>query len=142
MKRKLNVFCFLLRNHHGLRILDVTTSILLTDVVSTIVDATTDTAARTATTVRHMAIQVPPGRDSKKMIFEDMIIAIEISKDKEFPMMKVTRSWKIIQLLPPQQLLRIRVTLTCNKKYLERQSFSLRQSETPMNLFLEVYLKV
>ena len=50
------------------------------DVVS--IDATTDTGARTATTVRHMAIQVPPGRDSKKSILED-IIAIEISKDKE-----------------------------------------------------------
>ena len=46
------------------------------------IDATTDTGARTATTVRHMAIQVPPGRDSKKAILED-IIAIEISKDKE-----------------------------------------------------------
>lgn len=48
------------------------------DVVS--VDATTDNAARTATTVRHMAIQVPPGPDSKKSILED-IIAVEISKD-------------------------------------------------------------
>jgi ATP-dependent RNA helicase DDX21 len=50
------------------------------DVVS--IDATTDTGARTATTVRHMAIQVPPGRESKMAILED-IIAIEISKDKE-----------------------------------------------------------
>jgi ATP-dependent RNA helicase DDX21 len=49
-----------------------------TDVVS--VDATTDNQARTATTVRHMAIQVPPGPDSKKSILED-IIAVEISKD-------------------------------------------------------------
>jgi len=44
------------------------------------VDATTDKSARTATTVRHMAIQVPPGPDSKKAILED-IIAVEISKD-------------------------------------------------------------
>ena len=44
------------------------------------VDATTDQSARTATTVRHMAIQVPPGRDSKQSILED-IIAVEISKD-------------------------------------------------------------
>lgn len=36
--------------------------------------------ARVATTVRHMAIQVPPGPDSKKAILED-IIAVEISKD-------------------------------------------------------------
>ena len=50
------------------------------DVLS--IDATTDRGARTATTVRHMAIQVPPGPDSKKAILED-IIAIEISKDKE-----------------------------------------------------------
>ena len=49
-----------------------------TNVVS--VDATTDNQARTATTVRHMAIQVPPGPDSKKSILED-IIAVEISKD-------------------------------------------------------------
>lgn len=48
------------------------------DVVS--IDATTDNTARTATTVRHMAIQVPPGRDSKQSILED-IIAVEISKD-------------------------------------------------------------
>ena len=44
------------------------------------IDATTDQSARTATTVRHMAIQVPPGSDSKKSILED-IIAVEISKD-------------------------------------------------------------
>lgn len=49
-----------------------------TDVLS--IDATTDNQARTATTVRHMAIQVPPGPDSKKAILED-IIAVEISKD-------------------------------------------------------------
>jgi len=48
------------------------------DVVS--IDATSDNAARTATTVRHIAIQVPPGSDSKKAILED-IIAVEISKD-------------------------------------------------------------
>jgi ATP-dependent RNA helicase DDX21 len=49
------------------------------DVLS--IDATADTGgARTATTVRHMAIQVPPGLASKKAILED-IIAIEISKD-------------------------------------------------------------
>jgi ATP-dependent RNA helicase DDX21 len=50
------------------------------DVLS--IDATTDQNARTATTVRHMAIQVPPGSDSKKSILED-IIAVEISKDVE-----------------------------------------------------------
>jgi len=44
------------------------------------IDATSDNEARTATTVRHVAIQVPPGADSKKMILED-IIAVEISKD-------------------------------------------------------------
>lgn len=44
------------------------------------IDATTDNQARTATTVRHMAIQVPPGPNSKKAILED-IIAVEISKD-------------------------------------------------------------
>ena len=36
--------------------------------------------ARTATTVRHTAIQVPFGADAKKAILED-IIAVEISKD-------------------------------------------------------------
>ena len=36
--------------------------------------------ARTATTVRHTAIQVPFGSDAKKAILED-IIAVEISKD-------------------------------------------------------------
>lgn len=36
--------------------------------------------ARVATTVRHVAIQVPPGLESKKAMLED-IIAIEISKD-------------------------------------------------------------
>lgn len=48
------------------------------DVMS--IDATTDQSARTATTVRHMAIQLPPGSESKKAILED-IIAVEISKD-------------------------------------------------------------
>ena len=44
------------------------------------IDASADNSARTATTVRHIAIQVPPGPDSKKSILED-IIAVEISKD-------------------------------------------------------------
>jgi ATP-dependent RNA helicase DDX21 len=45
------------------------------------IDATGDEGgARVAKTVRHIAIQVPPGRDSKKSILED-IIAVEISKD-------------------------------------------------------------
>ena len=45
------------------------------------IDATSDTGgARVATTVRHIAIQVLPGVDSKKSILED-IIAVEISKD-------------------------------------------------------------
>jgi len=45
------------------------------------IDSTTaDTGARTAKTVRHVAIQVPPGMDSKKAILED-IIAVELSKD-------------------------------------------------------------
>jgi ATP-dependent RNA helicase DDX21 len=39
-----------------------------------------ESGARTATTVRHLAVQVPPGPDSKKAILED-IIAVEISKD-------------------------------------------------------------
>ena len=38
--------------------------------------------ARVATTVRHMAVQLPPGADSKKAILED-IIAIEISRDRK-----------------------------------------------------------
>lgn len=38
--------------------------------------------ARTATTVRHTAVQVPPGPDAKKAILED-IIAVEISKDAD-----------------------------------------------------------
>lgn len=38
--------------------------------------------ARTATTVRHLAIQVPPGPHSKKSILED-IIAVEISRDSK-----------------------------------------------------------
>jgi len=45
------------------------------------IDATGETGgARVATTVRHIAIQTPPGVDSKKDILED-IIAVEISKD-------------------------------------------------------------
>lgn len=45
------------------------------------IDATGDTGgARVATTVRHIAIQTPPGVESKKDILED-IIAVEISKD-------------------------------------------------------------
>jgi len=38
--------------------------------------------ARTSTTVRHVAIQVPPGADSRTRILED-IIAVEISKESE-----------------------------------------------------------
>lgn len=38
--------------------------------------------ARTATTVRHTAIQLPPGADAKKAVLED-IIAVEISKDAD-----------------------------------------------------------
>lgn len=49
------------------------------DVVA--IDATGDEGgARVANTVRHMAVQVPPG--SKNSVLED-IIAIEISKDKK-----------------------------------------------------------
>eukprot|EP00539_Tryblionella_compressa_P000825 CAMPEP_0178750860 /NCGR_PEP_ID=MMETSP0744-20121128/10224_1 /TAXON_ID=913974 /ORGANISM="Nitzschia punctata, Strain CCMP561" /LENGTH=854 /DNA_ID=CAMNT_0020404479 /DNA_START=196 /DNA_END=2761 /DNA_ORIENTATION=- len=45
------------------------------------IDATTEEGgSRVATTVRHMAVQVPPGPLSKKAILED-IIAVEISKD-------------------------------------------------------------
>lgn len=51
------------------------------DVLS--IDATSEQAgARTATTVRHLAIQVPPGENSKTTILED-VIAVEISKDSE-----------------------------------------------------------
>ena len=50
-----------------------------TDALS--VDVTSEQqGARTATTVRHTAIQVPFGEDAKKAILED-IIAVEISKD-------------------------------------------------------------
>ena len=49
-----------------------------TDALS--VDITGQQQARTATTVRHTAIQVPFGADAKKAILED-IIAVEISKD-------------------------------------------------------------
>lgn len=38
--------------------------------------------ARVATTVRHLAIQVPHGPDSRTQILED-IIAVEISKESE-----------------------------------------------------------
>jgi ATP-dependent RNA helicase DDX21 len=45
------------------------------------IDATGDEGgARVATTVRHMAVQLPPGVGSKRAILED-IIAVEISKD-------------------------------------------------------------
>jgi ATP-dependent RNA helicase DDX21 len=45
------------------------------------IDATKDAGgARVASTVRHIAIQVPPGKDSKTSILED-VIAVEISKD-------------------------------------------------------------
>jgi len=45
------------------------------------IDATGETGgARVATTVRHIAIQAPPGVDAKKEMLED-IIAVEISKD-------------------------------------------------------------
>jgi len=45
------------------------------------IDATTEeSGARTATTVRHLAIQVPHGANSKTSILED-VIAVEISKD-------------------------------------------------------------
>jgi ATP-dependent RNA helicase DDX21 len=44
------------------------------------IDATGEEGARTATTVRHVAVQIPPGRGSKNAILED-IIAVEISKE-------------------------------------------------------------
>ena len=51
------------------------------DVIS--IDSTAQQqGARTATTVRHTAVQVPPGPDAKKAILED-IIAVEISKDAD-----------------------------------------------------------
>eukprot|EP00977_Amphora_coffeiformis_P008800 scaffold1992_cov187-Amphora_coffeaeformis.AAC.18 len=47
------------------------------------IDATGETGgARVATTVRHLAVQVPPGVESKRAALED-IIAVEISKDVE-----------------------------------------------------------
>eukprot|EP00591_Stephanopyxis_turris_P002206 CAMPEP_0195529490 /NCGR_PEP_ID=MMETSP0794_2-20130614/32047_1 /TAXON_ID=515487 /ORGANISM="Stephanopyxis turris, Strain CCMP 815" /LENGTH=902 /DNA_ID=CAMNT_0040660801 /DNA_START=209 /DNA_END=2918 /DNA_ORIENTATION=+ len=47
------------------------------------IDATSDVGgARTATTVRHLAVQVPPGADAKRSLLED-IIAVEISKDSD-----------------------------------------------------------
>ena len=49
------------------------------------IDATADQGgARTATTVRHTAVQLPPGERSKTSILED-IIAVEISKDMVIP---------------------------------------------------------
>jgi ATP-dependent RNA helicase DDX21 len=46
------------------------------------IDSTGDEGgARVATTVRHTAIQLPPGSESKMAILED-IIAVEISRDK------------------------------------------------------------
>ena len=47
------------------------------------IDSTSDEGgARVATTVRHTAIQLPPGSESKMAILED-IIAVEISRDKK-----------------------------------------------------------
>jgi ATP-dependent RNA helicase DDX21 len=47
------------------------------------IDATAGlSGARTATTVRHLAIQLPPGKESKMSLLED-IIAVEISKDTD-----------------------------------------------------------
>ena len=52
-----------------------------TDVLA--IDSTTDEGgARVAKTVRHTAVQLPPGQDSKTAILED-IIAVEISRDKK-----------------------------------------------------------
>lgn len=70
-----------------------------TDVMS--IDATTDNAQRTATTVRHIAIQVPPGPDSKRSILED-IIAVEISKDvdKAALLAKDTADDELLELNP------------------------------------------
>ena len=51
------------------------------DVVA--IDATGEEGgARVAKTVRHLAVQVPPGVESKRAVLED-IIAVEISKDVE-----------------------------------------------------------
>lgn len=48
------------------------------------IDSTTDEGgARVAKTVRHTAIQLPPGDASKTSVLED-IIAVEISRDKNF----------------------------------------------------------
>jgi len=44
------------------------------------IDASSDNEARTAKTIRHVAIQLPPGNDAKRDILED-IISVEISKD-------------------------------------------------------------
>lgn len=49
------------------------------------IDATGEEGgARTANTVRHLAVQLPPGEKSKMAVLED-IIAVEISKDTEEP---------------------------------------------------------
>jgi ATP-dependent RNA helicase DDX21 len=45
------------------------------------IDSTTEQGPRVATTVRHTAVQVPHGPESKMAILED-IIAVEISRDK------------------------------------------------------------
>lgn len=48
------------------------------------IDSTNDEGgARVAKTVRHLAVQVPPGVESKRAALED-IIAVEISKDMNF----------------------------------------------------------
>jgi superfamily II DNA/RNA helicase len=44
------------------------------------IDSTGNEGARVASTVRHLAVQVAPGVDSKRSVLED-IIAVEISKD-------------------------------------------------------------
>jgi ATP-dependent RNA helicase DDX21 len=48
------------------------------DVLS--IDSTGDEGARVATTVRHLAVQLPPGASAKNSVLED-IIAVEISRD-------------------------------------------------------------
>ena len=52
------------------------------DVLSIDSTASQGSGVRTATTVRHMAVQVPPGPDARKAILED-IIAVNICKDEE-----------------------------------------------------------
>jgi ATP-dependent RNA helicase DDX21 len=51
------------------------------DVLSIDATATEGSGVRTATTVRHLAVQVPPG-DGRKAILED-IIAVNICKDED-----------------------------------------------------------